>query len=142
MSAQDAVNEGSRPGALDHVSLDVLISGDSRRFEDIDQDTWWEPFKEEGHGGGVSGDIQGVVCQLFELGDVLIDFSWFHNQFLKFDLSTIGPLRVLELSFEFQQEGVPYGGDVLSVRVKCFNLISHIASPSSDLWSFNEGEGE
>jgi hypothetical protein len=46
------------------------------------------------------------------------------------------------LSFKLQQEGVPYGGDVLGIWVECFDPVSHIAGPSGDFWSFDKSEGK
>jgi hypothetical protein len=83
-----------------------------------------------------------MTGKFLELGDILVDFPWFHGQLFKLDSRTIGSLGVLELVFEFRQEVVPYGWDVLGIRVECFYPVSHVARPSSNFWSLDEGEGE
>jgi hypothetical protein len=42
--AEDAVDEGLGPCALNCSGLDVCIGGNGGWLKDIDEDAWWKPF--------------------------------------------------------------------------------------------------
>ena len=51
-------------------------------------------------------------------------------------------VEVLELSFELVEELSPYDGEVVMNVVESIDPRSHVSDPSSDLISFDKGEGE
>ena len=136
------IYENFGPSGTNSLFFEFDISLWGWRGQNFFKDVIRQSFREELEHCATVGIVPSNTCKVFESGDVIIDFWKLHGASFYFASGPILLLAILILLGELEEKLIPNIWNVIKYRVESVQPGSHVACPTSDLWSFHEGEGQ
>ena len=129
-------------GSLKGLLFSGIVSDCIRGFENVGEDSGWKSLEEKVGGFSISLGVSSLSGIFLKVSDVLCDVGPPHLTAFECNSSLLLFVWVLKLGFKFIKELCPYDWEVILNSVESIDPNSHVSNPSSNLISFDKGEGE